>query len=344
LIDDDGFGLHTSVEDAGADPFCERSDGYFSVRRQILGGSFLFESDSEALLDLVEAAYAGLPAHGLSTTAPEFRIELRLLPGQTLKGTVEPPPVRTQSGAGLLCGVMDASNYVVLAPEQRRALVVASEDMLSAPYHLRYELIEFAVFTLATRALGLVPLHCACVGWDGRGVLLLGGSGSGKSTLALHSLLHGLDFLSEDAVFVQPQSMLATGVANYLHVQADALRFVDDEETRRWIGRAPIIRRRSGVEKFEADLRKSHGRLAAAPLQLVGAVFVCSQSADDPGVLLSPVPGEDIAARLCADQSYAVGQPGWHRFEQKLMQLGVHQLHRGRHPRDSIAALCRLLE
>jgi hypothetical protein len=345
LIDDDGLGFCAGVPDAGADPFCERHAARrFSVCRQILGGCFRFESTSEALLDLVEAAYAELPSHHLPMDAPEFRIELRLLPHQVSPNAAEPPPVRVQSGAGLLCGVMDASNYVVLAPEQQRALVVASEDMLSHPYHLRYELIEFAVFTLATRGLGLVPLHGACVGRQGRGILLLGASGSGKSTLALHSLLQGLDFLAEDAVFVQPENMLATGVANYLHVQADVLRLIDDDAIRRWVNQAPIIRRRSGVEKFEADLRQGHGPLAAAPLELVGAVFVSSHTADDPDVLLSPVPSDEIAARLRANQSYASGQPGWHRFEQRLMQLGVHQLRRGRHPRDSVDALQRLLD
>ncbi|WP_266183163.1 serine kinase [Dyella humicola] len=345
MIDDDGPVLCADVQDAGADPFCERpADHRYSVRRKVLGGCFRFESTSEALLDLVEAAYAGLPSHQLLIGAPEFRIELRLLPSQVLPHAVEPPPVRVQSGAGLLCGVMDASNYVVLAPEQHRALIVASEDMLGHPYHLRYELIEFAVFTLATRGLGLVPLHGACVGQHGRGVLLLGASGSGKSTLALHCLLQGLDFLAEDAVFVQPESLLATGVANYLHVQADALRFVDDDAATRWISRAPIIRRRSGVEKFEADLRQGHGRLAAVPLELVGAVFVSGQPADDPDALLSIIPQGDIAVRLRADQAYASGQPGWHRFEQRMMQLGVYELRRGHHPRDSVDALRQLLD
>jgi hypothetical protein len=160
----------------------------------------------------------------------------------------------------------------------------------------------------------------------------------------LHSLLRGLDFLAEDAVFVQPESLLATGVANYLHVQADALRFVDEDTTRRWIRQSPVIRRRSGVEKFEADLRRGHGGLAPHPLKLVGAIFVSSQPAEDPDVLLSQIPMENIAARLVADQPYASGQPGWSRFEQQLMQLGVHELRRGRHPQASVDALLRLLD
>lgn len=333
------------IPHASADPFGERPGGRLSVRKPILGASFHFESTSEALLQLVEAAYGGLPPQVLPTAAAEtFHIELRLLPRQSPTVAAEPAPVQMQSGAGLLCGVMNASNYAVMAPGQRRALVVASADMLDRPYHLRYELIEFAVFILATRGQGLVPLHAACVGRQGRGILLLGASGSGKSTLALHSLLQGLDFLAEDAVLVEPENLLATGVANYLHVQDDALKFVDDEEARRWIDQAPVIRRRSGVEKREADLRHGPGRLATAPLILAGVVFVSSQWADDPDALLSPIPSDEIGARLAADQPYACGQPGWVRFVQRLTQLGAHQLCRGRHPRASVDALRRLLQ
>jgi len=95
------------------------------------------------------------------------------------------------------------------------------------PYHTRYELIEFAVFTLAARVQSLVSLHAACVGHGGRGVLLLGPSGSGKSTVALQCLLQGLDFVAEDSVFVETGSMLTTGIANFMHVRSDSLRWVE---------------------------------------------------------------------------------------------------------------------
>lgn len=330
------------LHDLHADPFGERFRLPFSARKQILGGRFLFESDSVALLHVAEQAYGELPPHHLPGPTLGFHVELRLV-SRDAKATGEPPPVQMRAGSGMLCGVMDACNYVILMPGQRKALVVASEDMLRRPYHLRYELIEFAVFTLATRGLGLVPLHGACVGRNGRGVLLLGASGAGKSTLALHSLLHGLDFLAEDAVFVQPDSLLATGVANYLHLQADALRFVDDERMRRWIGRSPVIRRRSGAEKFEADLRLGYGRLADAPLKLAGAVFVSNRPADDAHALLRTLPERDIGARLVDDQPYGAAQPGWSQFEQQLRRAGVYELRRGDHPRASVDALLPLL-
>lgn len=332
------------LRDACFAPFRELGRLPLTLHKQIAGARFRFESASEALLALVEEAYRGVPEHQLPTPAPEFRIELRQLTRSEVPDVEEPPPVRMHEAAGLVYGIMDAFNYVVLAPEQQRALVVASEDMLGQSYYLRYELIEFAVFMLIARGQGLVPLHGACVGRDGRGVLLLGASGSGKSTLAMHSLLEGLDFISEDAVFVQPQSLLATGVANYLHVQADALRFIDDQAIRDWISQAPVIRRRSGVQKFEADLRRRHARLAPAPLQLVGAVFVSNQTAENPDELLSPVPAAEIVERLLADQPYAASQPGWDDFTHQLVQAGVHELRRGRHPRASVEAVRQLLD
>src|SRR3546814_19572915 len=95
------------------------------------------------------------------------------------------------------------------------------------------------------------------VGRGGRDILLLGASGSGKSTLVLHSLLQGLDVLSKDAVFVQPDGMLATGVPNFLHVRADALDVHADVAARLRIASSPVLRRRRGMEKFEVNFRRA---------------------------------------------------------------------------------------
>jgi len=331
------------IGDIGADPFFERSPYPFAMVKTILGAPFRFDSTHSALLEPVEAAYGGLPGALGGTPSPSFHVELRLSPRRHTVVSDEPPRVLTQSGAGLICGVMDASNYVIVDPARQRALVVVSEDMLDWPYHVRYELIEFAVFVLAARGMDLVPLHGACLGLDGRGVLLLGSSGAGKSTLALHGLLEGMDFVAEDAIFVDPRSMEARGVGNFLHVRDDALRFIDEGPMRRWIERSPTIRRRSGVEKFEADLRHCDGRVATAPLPLMGAVFISAEMAGDANDMLLPLDRDEIAARLVADQPYAAGQAGWHRFVRQLADMDVHVLRRGRHPRASVDALRRLL-
>ena len=162
----------------------------------------------------------------------------------------------------MLGGATGSSNFVVVSPQELGALVVVSPQMARFHYHTRYELIEFAVFTLAARSLGLVSLHAACVGRAGRGILLMGPSGSGKSTVTLQCLSQGFDFLSEDSVFVAPGTLLATGIANFLHVRSDAATLARaDASSRRdsQIAGYPPPQRRS---KFEVDLRQGGYRLA----------------------------------------------------------------------------------
>ena len=299
-----------------------------------------------AMLDVAEAACGGLAPHRLRVESPEFDIEMRLLPRRRATTGREPPPVRTRLGDRLQSGIMDAGNYVLVSPRRRRARVVASAELLDHAYNLRYELVEFAILLLAARSQGLVPLHAACVGRNGRGVLLLGDSGAGKSTLALHSLLGGLDFLSEDATFVEPDSMLATGLANFVHVQRDALAGIADDAARRWVEGSPVIRRRSGVEKFEADLRCAPGpaRLAQAPLQLVATVILSPQPGDGSCARLLPASSEQVAASIAADQAYAMTRPGWERFEHWALHAPAYRLLRGPDPSSSVDALRRLLD
>ncbi len=255
-----------------------------SVRREVvrrrmslLGATFEFNSNSERFMRLVDDAYAGLPAQRLSRNSPVIRLSIQLRNEGKLAASREPPQLRTQGGAGLLCGTIDAGNFAALSPATRSGLIAVSRGMLRFPYHARYELLEFAVFTLASRVRGLVPLHGACVGSKGRGLLLIGDSGAGKSTLMLQCMLQGLELLAEDAVFVDPGKLLATGVGNFLHLRRDSLRFVHDPGIARRIRKARIIRRRSGVEKFEIDMRQPGFRIARAPVEMAGVVFVSAR-------------------------------------------------------------------
>ena len=342
---------HSMVPDLESDPFGERAPTLLSKRLQLLGGRFQFESNSRELLRLVDSAYAGLPRHRLSATAPDFRIKLLLASPGKVYGSVggqypasrsEPPPFTMVHGAGLLGGATDSSNFVVLSQRERAALVVISPQMLRFPYHARYELIEFAVFTLAARAQRLVPLHAACVGRAGRGLLLIGPSGAGKSTVALHCLLDGFDFLSEDSVFVAPETMLATGVANFLHVRAHSLRWLGRSGEAAAIRKSPVIRRRSGVKKFEVDLRRDPFRLARSPLRIVGILFLSSQGAGA-RPLLKSLPKSALLANLAITQAYGASQAQWRTFVRNISHLDAFELRRGRHPLEAVGVLRSLL-
>jgi len=334
-----------TVPDLLADPFDERSQMIAREPIQMLGGRFQFESNSPQLLRLVDSAYFGLPGHRLGKVAPRLRVRL-LLSARRARSRPrrhpEPPPLAMLSGPGYLGGATDSSNFVVLSPLARTALVVLSRQMLRFPHHARYEYIEFAVFTLASRCQELVSLHAACVGRGGRGILLMGPSGSGKSTVTLHCLLRGFEMLSEDSVFVSPDTMLATGVANFLHVRSDALRWLGKTRDAAAIRQSPVIRRRSGVRKFEVDLRRGAYRLATSPLRITSVVFLSSQSAGDRS-LLKPLSKSDLIARLTSAQMYAANQPNWGAFCKSVLRLGAFELRRGSHPLEAVDTLDALL-
>ncbi len=328
---------------APIDPFGERSRGAEARCLPVLGGIFEFRSDSPELLALVDLAYRELPALSLPGTTPEFLVELRLTDGPGWGGAASPPEPRMLGGAGFLGVVMDAANLALAYPEARRGLVAISRELLlRSPYHARYELLEFVVFTLASRAQGLVPLHAACIGTQGMGALLVGDSGAGKSTLAMQAMLQGLDFLTEDAAFVTPQGLQALGVANFLHLRLDAPAWFDDAALQSRIRAAPVIRRRSGVEKHEIDLRDGWARLAAAPVQLAHVVFLSRVQADDAALLRSLAPGE-LLPRLEQSQPYAAHLPSWPGFAAQVWRLQGHELRRGKHPLAAALALRDLL-
>ena len=330
------------VRDLESDPFGERSATQVRGPLQLLGGRFRFDSNSSKLLRLVDLAYANLPRHRLSATVPELRIKLLLQTSRHARSRLAPPPIAMLHGADLLGGATDSSNCVLMSPREGSALVVVTREMLRFAYHTRYDLIEFAVFTLAARTQGLVPLHAACVGQGGRGILLMGPSGAGKTTVALHCLLEGLDFLAEDAAFVTPDTLLATGVANFLHVRADSLRWLGRSREAAMIRKSPVIRRRSGIKKFEVDLRRDAFRLAMAPLRIVGVVFLSSQSSGDRPLLRS-LPKSTLLANLALTQAYGTSQPQWRAFSSNLSRLDAFELRRGRHPLEAVQILRDLL-
>jgi hypothetical protein len=330
-----------AVPDIVADPFRERGARLLRLSLHLLGGRFEFQTGSRELMRLVRWAYADLPAHRMSAAVP--RCEVRLVLGEAAppRRSGEPAPLTMLSGPGLLCGASPSASVATVSAQQRAGLVIVERDMLRFPYHVRYELIEFAVFTLASRVQGLMPLHAACVGSGRRGLLLVGPSGAGKSTAVLHCALAGFDLVSEDSLFLAPDTMRATGVANFLHVRHESLRFLSAGDAA-FLRRSPVIRRRSGVEKLEIDLRQRRFRLARTPLEIIGVVDLASRRARS-GRLLTRLEPREMLQRLRGSQPYAASQPGWGTLVQRIRTVPAFELRRGHHPREAAEALRELL-
>jgi len=326
-----------------ADPFGEHERARLRTRVSVLGGDFFVETSDTALLDLATEAFGGLPKHRLERHAHRFIVRLvRSNHAQTWPRDAPPPRPVLAAGAGLLCATVDAGNFAVVDATMSRALVSVSRAMLRQRYHARYELVELAFLTLAARAQSLVPLHAACVGAKGKGVLLMGASGAGKSTLTLHALANGMQLLSEDSAFVAVEDMLVTGVPSYLHLAPQALRFLQSKELRLAIARSPTIERRSGVRKLEVDLRALGGRVARVPLRLAATVFLSPRAAGRQPALRALERGA-LLRRLRREQPYACAHSGWRAFERRIAKVPAYELRRTEHPDTAVRLLRALL-
>jgi hypothetical protein len=329
------------VSDPPADPFGERAGKLQRWRCRLLGADFEFTTDDPAAGRMVREAFSGLPRYRLAPGKSMLQVRIVVRRRATrARGT--PPPPRFTAGAGIVTASIDADNYAVLAPRQGSALLVCSSGMLRRRYHLRYELLEFAVITLAVRVLGLVPLHAACLAWRGRGVLVVGDSGSGKSTLSMQGAAMGLELVSEDSLFVEPRRLRAAGLPNYLYVRAGSPRRLLPQGMAHQLARAPLIRRRSGVRKRALDLRRAGLSVAGRAPRIV-AMILLTAGAARAGRLLVRQSSARSLARLRALQAYAATQPGWPCFARQLARLPCFELRRGAHPAATVAVLKTLL-
>ncbi len=325
------------------DPFGEHTRAHFRARLRVLDGDFGVETSAASLLELALEAFGGLPKRRLERRRPRFTVRMALTDhAQTwARGSAPPRPLLT-AGAGLLCATVDAGNFVVVDAAMSRALVCVSKAMLRHRYHARYELVELAFLTLAARTQALVPLHAACIGARGKGLLLVGASGAGKSTLSLHALAGGMQLVSEDSAFVAIESLRVTGVPSYLHLNQQALRFLPSNRLRKTIERSPTIERRSGARKLEVDLRQLGGKVASSPLRLTATVFLSRRPAGRPPAL-QRLGRKALLARLRCEQPYASTQSNWRAFEQRIVDVPAYELRRPKHPDLAVDLLRNLL-
>lgn len=350
--------MRRPIADLLTDPFGERRALPYRRSLRLLGVRFELESDNAALLRIADAAFAGLPAHALGPrdATPTIRLALRASAGQrrrrapfaadTVPQSSSPPAplsLSLSSGAGLITATLGDGGRALLAPQLRAGLVAVDRALLRHAYHVRYELLEFAAYTLAARVRGLVPLHAACVASRGRAALILGDSGAGKSTLAACCLLDGLELLAEDSVLVEPAALRATGLASFLHLHADSLPLLGGAAKRLARTRARAITRRSGITKLELDLRRGAFKLARRPQRIVALIFVTPTPAAQ-AALLVPIKHAAARARLAAAQPYAAGQAGWPAFLRRIAGVPAYELHRGASVGAGSDAVRRLLQ
>jgi|ERR1700761_1780458 len=106
----------------------------------------------------------------------------------------------------------------------RRTLSATISRVAAADFRFwREKLIPISLGVLGA-AMGLVPMHCACLARSGDGLLIAGLSGAGKSTLSVALAQNGFSYVSDDWTYMsrQQSSLVAFGTSAPVKLLPDA--------------------------------------------------------------------------------------------------------------------------
>jgi hypothetical protein len=137
-----------------------------------------------------------------------------------------------------------------------RRTLSASVSSAIARDHLLWKekLIPISLGVLGS-AMGLVPVHCACLELDGEGILIAGVSGAGKSTLSVALSEDGFNYVSDDWTYISRRrdGIVAHGTSAPVKLLPDAVNHF------RALERYGIRRSMNGELAYEVDIAEAFG-------------------------------------------------------------------------------------
>ena len=141
---------------------------------------------------------------------------------------------------GLMINVADPVNMSIGDLRRGVSHVTLSPGALQSPMWMQYFLVCSAPLCHIAGSLAL-PVHAACVAWNGRGVLLCGESGDGKSTLSFACARAGWTYVTDDATYFahgSGDSCLAVGNCYQIRFRPSASELFPEVEGREVTPRA----------------------------------------------------------------------------------------------------------
>jgi len=194
-----------------------------------------------------------------------------------------PPPPVVRSQQNLLINIADRENFVVSDMRRGFAFGWLTEATVRDRPYLRYYFLEGVAWTLL-EPLYLTSIHGACVGFEGRGVLLCGDSGAGKSSLAYACARRGWTFLSDDSSCLvrKRPGRVVTGNPNSMRFRESAAELFPE------LTRQPVSRRLSGDMGIELPTASMPGIRTCSECPIDYIVFLNRKDPDPSGLYPFP--------------------------------------------------------
>jgi hypothetical protein len=130
------------------------------------------------------------------------RAALQVRIGISEGGSSECPPEPTRREYNHLYSlVADGDNQALLDLRTCTSFVWLKRAALNNRLYFRYNFLEKVVYLLLGASV-VTDIHAACIGKNGKGILLCGNSGAGKSTLAYACARAGWTYTSDDTCYL----------------------------------------------------------------------------------------------------------------------------------------------
>jgi hypothetical protein len=132
-------------------------------------------------------------------------------------------------------------------------------------------------------AIGVVPMHCACLESDGDGLLIAGPSGAGKSTLSLALSQEGFSYVSDDWTYISRRhgSLVAHGTSAPIKLLPDAASHFPN------LTRYDLQTSMNGELAYEIDIAETFGARIERACEPRWLMFL--ERKQQPGAKLTPM-------------------------------------------------------
>lgn len=147
----------------------------------------------------------------------------------------------------------------------------------------RQKLIPISLGVLGS-AMGLVPVHCACLELDGDGLLIAGVSGAGKSTLSVALSENGFSYISDDWTYISRRrdGIVAHGTSAPVKLLPDAVGHFQS------LQRHSLQRSMNGELAYEVDIAEAFGARVERACEPRWLVFLART--EEVGAAFTPMP------------------------------------------------------
>lgn len=191
-------------ESLEANSFCRRarpqdsllSDMELPLQREFypLGYAVEVATNDADVLEIAEECFRHAR---MLRSGPRMRVSI----GVTEGGRECPREPTRRAHNHLFSLVADADNQALLDLNRCSSFAWVTRAAVRNRLYFRYNFLEKMVYLLLGSSV-VTDLHAACVGRNGRGILLCGDSGAGKSTLAYACARKGWTYTSDDTSYL----------------------------------------------------------------------------------------------------------------------------------------------